>query len=813
MPVYPIQTNMSRGEATPYLHDRVDSELYRGSLAKARNVILSRYGGAVRAPGTIYDGPAKNADKPARFLRFEFSRTQVYAIEAGHQYFRFWTATGRVETGGSPVEVATPYTEDDLENIKYRQSGDVVYLFCAGIRPRILRRNSETSWDVLSYIPLDGPYLPLNNTATRLTPAATANLTQLYGGTVASNPAAEASFPASNAFDGDVGSLASWGSRSGWLSYTFTGAARAADGYWITAGSVGGVAPATWKFEGYDGSNWIVLDARSGEGGWGGGETRFYSFINETAYEAYRLSWSGNNDSTLNITQITELGIHQTVATQTAFNLVASSTTGINGGTGFTSSDVDRPIRLLASNSRWYWAQITDRVNATTVKIKLYEHALPDLTPIVNWKLGAWSENSGWPAAVAIYEDRLVGARTDTDPLGVWASVNADYDNFRTSVPLVDDDGISVRLTGGSLNDIGWLLESRDLVGGTAGSLRAIGRNDRAKAVGPSNIGQRLETVTPSSKADPVSVDNVLLFIDLFQQRLYEASYTYEVEGYIAQELSTMNEHLFASGVAEVVYASHPNKVVFIRRLDGKVIAFTYDREQKVAGGALLDFGGVVESIMTLPGATGTDVWMIVRRVVGGNTVRYVERMAEVYREDFTVQGVPIYAACAHLYSGASTTTVSGLDALEGEVVGVLADGRDIGDATVDSGSITLPHGVSAEEIVIGKRMLMDIETLRLSQIGNSDGSGLGRKVSIVEAKIGLYETAGLRLGSKSQLDDMRYEAQIEENPDAPTPLYTGTLSLHPDDSWSNAGVFVIQSESMLPATIRSITLGVEGEP
>ena len=161
MTVSPLQANMTRGEMTPYVHARADTEHYAAGLALARNVIVMKYGGVTRVPGSLYQGDAKNASKTARFIRFEFNREQVYAIEAGDLYFRFWTASGRVEVASVPVEVVTPYLEADLKYLRARQLGDVIYIWCAkaaggAYQPRTLTRNSETSWTLALYTVKDG---------------------------------------------------------------------------------------------------------------------------------------------------------------------------------------------------------------------------------------------------------------------------------------------------------------------------------------------------------------------------------------------------------------------------------------------------------------------------------------------------------------------------------------------------------------------------------------------------------------------------------------------------------------------------------
>jgi hypothetical protein len=310
-----------------------------------------------------------------------------------------------------------------------------------------------------------------------------------------------------------------------------------------------------------------------------------------------------------------------------------------------------------------------------------------------------------------------------------------------------------------------------------------------------------------------VVVENALMFLDLFEQRLYEAMYTYEVDGYLAREASALNEHLFAAGVVEIVYLQHPHSIIVGRRYDGKLIFFTYDRANKVAGATLVDYGGEVESILDLPGATSTDLWMVVKRTIDGDTVRYVERMAEFWRSEYTVQGLPVYAASALYYDGAPGSILTGLDHLEGETLGVWADGRDVGDAVVSGGELTLPYSLSAEQVVVGKRMPWHVQTLRLSQIGNQDGSGLGRAVTIVSGYLDIYESAGIFFGAPGLSDELRFEDESEVNPDEPEPLRSGMHVGPVDDNWRNNGVLDIQGDKMYPVTLRAIQLSVDGEP
>jgi len=834
--VHTLQANFTRGELTPYLHARADTDHYAAGLTKATNIIMTRFGGFIRSPGTLYGGATKSqvsADK-TYLIPFRFNRSQVYAIEAGDEYFRFWvmgsTGPERIESGGSPVEVATPYATADLPNLKLQQSADVIYLFCDGYQPRTLTRNSETSWTLETYDPLDGPYMPVNVTSTTLTPAETGSATpKMTSNTAPSSYVASNSLAGSTAYlayDRDKTMINTTGNRTSATSDGFTqidlgsGNAKVVDAYWLvspsnsSSGDGSSDMPTSWQLQGSnDGSTWTTLDGRDGETGWSNSETRFFSFENDAAFRYYKVAFSGGGGNDGASAAIAEVALHQKASDQTPFNLTASDTTGINGDTGFQTSDVGRAIRLFGSDGKWRWAKIVSRTSDTVVTIRLYGHALPDTSAILLWQLGAWCDYRGWPKTVGIYEDRIMAAGSDSDPTGIWGTRTSDYDNYGISDPLVDDDGVAAKLTGGEMNAANWMVVGRDILIGTDGSIRAVGRNDTSKAFAPSNIRQRTETAVTTSTWDPLLIEQTYVFSDGSRTRLFEAIYSYNDDGYVAQELSTLNEHLFQLGVTRLQYQASPHRLIWSLRDDGKLIVSTYDKAQKVFGSSVVDVGGTVEDILSLPGSSGDDLFLVVKRTVDGSTVRYIEGLAEFWRDDFAALDTPIYGACSVIYDGVAAGTITGLDHLEGEAVGVWADGLDFTGLTVSGGEITLPNDITAAQVVVGLRMSWEARTMRLTQHGNQDGTGLGRPVRIATANIDLYEAAGLTVGSLSGADLLRFEDEINQNPFDPMPLRTGMFPLSVDDDWSNNGQIVMSGDKMYPVTVRGISLDVEGAP
>lgn len=819
--VFTLQVNGSRGELTPLMHARVDTEFYQAAYAECLNTVVTRYGPHTRVPGTLWFGDTKFHAKKSRMLSFEFSESQLYSLEFGDLYVRFWTPEGRVESPpGTPYEIVSSYTEADLPFLHGKQVGDEMYLWCNGKRPQILKRMSETSWAFTPYKPLDGPYMDINDTATTLTLGNTQNVVPQMTANNAPSPTVVSCTSGSSVayliFSRDkTNEVIIANASSGEVTVDLgSGNAKVVDNYYLIADVQNAIynrMPSQWDLKGSNNAtDWVTLDSRDSEQGWASSETRYFETSNKQSFRYYRLSMTGAGADA-------RLGgwyMHIAPDTQTPATLTASSTTGINNGTGFQTTDVDRPIRLKGSDGKWRWASVKTRVSTTQVTVVVYGQSFLDTSPIQDWALGAWSDTTDWARTGRFFEDRLAQAGWKDDPVGLVLSVSADYDNFRVSSPLVDDDAIKLRMTGGRLDIVQWLGETGTLIAGTGGGLRSIGGRDSTEVLKHDNLRQRLETSTAASGVAPATVDNVMLFIDRTMRRLYEVGYDYNSNGYVANEVSVLNDHLFKRGIVQLDYVSAPYCTAVALRKDGKIVFFTYDRGQKIAGGTLCDFGGFVEDIMVMAGRTYPDVWMIVRRVVDGVTKRFVERLAEYWDGAIDPDALPVYAASSRTYDDTAASVLTGLGNLAGKTVGIWADGKDIGDAVVTlGGELTLPYGTEAERVVIGERMTFRLKTLRLPNIGSNDGSGLGRKVRVASAMVDVFETARIYGGSPRALELLRDIDYSEHDPDLPEPMLTQMLKIGVDDSFHEGGILVIQGSSMYPATIRGISLQIEGEP
>lgn len=717
------------------------------------------------------------------------------------------------------VETVTPYLETEVFSISYAQSADILTLAHLSYKPRELTRSSDTSWSISTPTFRDGPYLqePDDN-ANGCKPDIRNTVTN--GGTTSY----------SNLFDGSESSKSSAKVSSSWtVSYDLSGSTTAVvDNYYLQQGhtapqQIGAVrTPTAWTFEGYDGSAWVVLDRQTGEGSWGLGEKRFFSFLNSRAFEEYRMVFtagSTDRDSGDLWYELSELGWGYNGDFAPTMTLTFDNTTNINGGSGFQTNDVGRNIRLRGADGKWRWFVITGRTSTTVVTGRMYGYALPDTDKIFRWQLGAWKDGQ-WPGLVSFYENRRVFARSNAEPNVIWASKTGDFYEMGESQPLVDDDGLRFRILSGRVNAVTWLEDAEKLAAGTIGDIRAIGPANTNAGFGATNFDQSTSVFTRAGSVKPVRVGSVILFADYHGKKIRELVYDLNQDGYIAPDVTILGDHLLSSRIVEMAYQEVPDSIVWIVTNTG-LVALTYEREQSVVGLTRVEIaegdtgtGALVESVCTIPGATRDEVWFVVKRTINGVTKRFIETLAPEFEYMDLEDG--IFLDSALTYSGSATGTVTGLNHLIGKTVYALADGQVFRNLTVAAnGSITLPNSATASTIHIGLPYTASLTTLPLNDVGQQDGNGISRRKMMQVCRISVMDTLGLKVKGVTSIDnyDLFQRDVILDPPSGPMTLRTGTFPMDFDMSWREDGQFKVYSDDPLPATIRAILYGADGEP
>lgn len=175
-----LQPSFGGGEYAPALWGRVDLARFGISARTMRNWIPRATGGMEMRPGTVYCDSVKHHAKAFRMLSFVVSESLSYVIELGDQYARFYFRGALLKGGdGMPVEIATPWTEAQIWDVRHTQSADAMFMFHGNHPPQILRRTGPATFGIGPYQWREGPFRNVNGDEARLLAAsgATGNVT------------------------------------------------------------------------------------------------------------------------------------------------------------------------------------------------------------------------------------------------------------------------------------------------------------------------------------------------------------------------------------------------------------------------------------------------------------------------------------------------------------------------------------------------------------------------------------------------------------------------------------------------------------
>lgn len=508
----------------------------------------------------------------------------------------------------------------------------------------------------------------------------------------------------------------------------------------------------------------------------------------------------------------------------------------------WVSTDVNRLVRWRqTSSTSWGYCKITSYTSSTVVQATVMK-ALGVAGASTEWRLGAFSETTGYPALVTLHEGRLVFARTRTKPNFVWLSESQGYGGTQVlwapsaiSGTVSDSSSIYFPLSAGDVSTIMWMSSGSVLAIGTADAEWVVEGSDTAKALSPTNTRATRRTTHGSLLNVPaVRIDGTVMFAKGSGSRVNRFVFNFGKDEYESTNISLLGEHLFAGKeVAEMVYAPEPLSVMWVRFTDGTLAALTFVDSEDVggwsehqitgrnytgsfAGGAAMGVlgltysdaieHGIVESMAVIPSSDRrySELWMVVKRTINGSTVRYIEVMERAFFKDD--QEDAVYLDCSLSYDGAPVTTLSGLDHLEGEEVGILADGAQHANQTVTGGSITI--STEARKVTVGLPYVGDIETLDFDAVNQFNGSSMGQIRRISQVSVRLFETGLLYHARADQGDDALtlLEPREANTPqDTAPPLKTGIYKLDHEPSWDLSARLHIQFRSPLPATVAAI--------
>ena len=308
-------------------------------------------------------------------------------------------------------------------------------------------------------------------------------------------------------------------------------------------------------------------------------------YITHPNHEVMKLSRTGHTAWTLTEVAFTDgpyLPTNTTATTitpqQTAAasgkTLTLSAVTGVNGGVGWLATDVGRILKFNSGK-----AIITARTNAT-VAVATITTAFTNTDATAAFNLGAFSDTTGHPSCVSFFEQRLVFAGTTDEPQTLYFSKSGDYENMTTGTNA--DDAMVYTIASNQVNKIRYLKAVRTLLIGTTGGEFSVSADGTDAAVTPTNVTIKRQSSHGAANVDAQPAGNAVLFLQRAKRKIRELAYNYDSDGYVAPDLTILNETVTNSGITEMAYQQAPDSILWCVRDDGVLAGLTYQRTDNV---------------------------------------------------------------------------------------------------------------------------------------------------------------------------------------------------------------------------------------
>lgn len=680
MGIRTLQNSFNGGEVSPSLYGRFDDQKYAMGAATVRNFICLPQGPVVNRPGFAFVRAAKYADKAVRLIPFTYSSEQTMALEFGDRYIRFHTeGKTLINSDGTPYEIESPYAADDLFQIHYTQSADVVTLVHPNYAPRELRRYGPADWRLIE-IDFSLGIKPPTGLTVKFTSGDTSakgqtNYKPYYritalkdtdGGTVESEPCA-AVFVECNLYIDNSYNTITWDKVEGAQRYR-------------------------------------VYKTYSG----------VYGLLGETENTNY---------------------------TDTNFD---------------TDSSITPP------------------------------------------RLDDVFSGNNWPSAVTYFQQRRVFGGAIKKPRMMWMTASGTESNFVYTIPAQADNRIRFEVAAQEAARITHIVPLSSLIVLTGSS------EFRIQATDGGALTSETVTVSPqasigANEVQPVIVNSTLVYAANRGGHIRELGYNYQASGFTTGDLSIRAAHLFENTVTvDMARMKAPDSILWFVMADGKLLGLTYLPEQGVAAWHRHDTDGAFESVCCVPEGQEDALYAVVKRMVDGRPVRYIERMHERYYANLEDA---FHVDCGGTYKGEATKTISGLTWLEGKTVAILANGGVLSQQVVKDGKVELPVEVTYAHI--GLPITAELKTLPVA-VQMQDGSyGRGHMKNVNKVFIRVYRSSGISVGpDEDHLTAVKMRG--DEPFGEPPQLLSEEIPLAVSPKWTDGGQIVIQQKNPLPITVVS---------
>lgn len=787
-----IVTNFRAGEISPKLEGRIDLEKYNEAAQTLNNMLVYPSGGATRRPGTYFAGRTKDGGE-VRLINFEYSDEQAYVLEFGNNYVRFYKDGGLLTDNAQSITAVTQANPAVVTITSHTfTNGDRIFITDVVGMTELNNREFTVANATANTFELSG----IDSTGyTAYDSAGTAADIVEVTTTYTTAQLAEIN----HAQSADVLYLAHKDHAPAKLTRTTATTFTLSDIDFVDGPYLDeNITTTTLYSSGQTGSVTITASSALFTSADVGRYIRFREVL-EIEHDEWAASTSYADGVTVRYNghvyeQVT--GSTQTSGNTPPVHLEGTETygalqweykhddTGYVEITGFTSSTV---------------VSATVKTDSGGIAV-LPDHVVGSANATKKWSLGAFGGDQGYPKALAFYEERLYFAGTTGQPQTIFGSVSADFENHTPGTN--DDDAVNITIASDQVNVIRHLLPARFLQILTTSAEFTLSGGTGSTPVTPTNVNVLRETTFGTSSVRPVRAGSSTILIQKGQEKVKEITFDLDTDGLLGVDLTILADHIPRGGLTDMVWQQEPELILWFVHSDGRLVGLTYDRANAAIAWHDHDIGGtgVVESVTAIPAGAEDQVYLSVKRTIDGSTVRHIEFMKSI---EFGSDVADAFFVDSGLtYDGAATTTITGLNHLEGETVSVLGDGATHANKTVSGGSITLDR--SASKVHVGYAYTSTVETLRM-EAGADDGIAQGKIKRIHGVTARFYNTVGAEVGpDTNNLDRIPFRDSSMSMNQA-VPLFNGDKEIYFPSGYDNDARVIVRQSQPLPMTVLAV--------
>ena len=758
-----IQSSFLGGEWSPYFQGRFDHPKYRTAMKLCRNALPIEEGAAVRRGGTNFMAPTRNG-AAGRVVSFDIEQTNPYQIEFTDGHIRLFAGRSLVFTPDATtvtqINTANPAIMTLSTPVNWATGDQIGLAFSGGAtssngailknRQFALTKIDTTHFslaDPITGLGVDGSTVNWNPAVVTLTATRVLDFASPYTSGVWKNVRRvqneNTAILLTSTVAPEVLALPQSGSSNQFAPFTLS-ALNFIDGPYLdpiagsqaTPGAASGTITVSIAWQPWSSTATYALGDIVTSGG-----------------QDYQSLVAGNIN-------------HTPASSPTYWTLTQpGSAVGIQG---FVASDIGRQIRLfsepaawssaatyavgntvkynglywtsLLSNpanhgkvpgtwllywalspaaAAWTWGKITAINSPNSVQVQILGAPLLNGTTVVNvWRLGAYSNTTGWPTCGTFHEGRLWlsgaipnrfdASESNGDEFLPGVTNTWSFSPTEPDGTVADNDGITYTFRSPDKNTVLWMEpDHAGIVCGTIKGEWLIQASQLNDPLTPTSIQAHRVTKYQCADIEPQRTGLTLCFVQAYQRKLMEFFPDVFTGKFTAPNLSEAAKHMTKTGLQEIRYTRELVPCVWGRTGDGRLLGCTYKRDALMSSQPAnfvgwhqhtLGSGRLVESISVGPTPDGTADTLVMVTNDPMTNIRHVEMLTNPVD-----QGATIYQSWfvddAVTPAGSSTTatgvTFYGLWHLNGKMVTIFVGGLDLGDFTVANGAVTVPFGAN----------------------------------------------------------------------------------------------------------------------